>query len=88
MVNNKGKVCPERIVSVSPSNTEMLFAVGAGFSLLYGELTQEVAVNNKLINIGLLPEDHLNTDGQLKIPHDTKSFNCEGPCYNRLTPKE
>jgi len=30
MVNKKGQVCPERIVSVSPSNTEMLFAVGAG----------------------------------------------------------
>ncbi len=30
MVNNKDQVCPERIVSVSPSNTEMLFAVGAG----------------------------------------------------------
>ena len=30
MVKIPGQVCPERIVSLSPSNTEILFAVGAG----------------------------------------------------------
>ena len=30
MVAKKAQVCPERIVSLSPSNTEILFAVGAG----------------------------------------------------------
>ena len=30
MINDQSQVNPKRIVSLSPSNTEMLFAVGAG----------------------------------------------------------
>lgn len=43
-------------------------SVGAGFSILYGTLTQEVAVNNNPLGIGSTP------DGKLKIDADDVGY--------------
>ena len=43
-------------------------SVGAGFSILHGELTQEVAINNNPLGIGTTP------DGKLKIDADDVGY--------------
>ena len=43
-------------------------SVGAGFSVLYGKLTQEVAVNNNPLGVGSTP------DGRLKIDADDVGY--------------
>jgi iron complex transport system substrate-binding protein len=59
MVNDKGQVCPERIVSLSPSNTEILFAVGAGDKVVgvtdycnYPAELEKQLKTNKTVTVG------------------------------------
>ncbi|MCW4022072.1 MAG: ABC transporter substrate-binding protein [archaeon] len=73
MVNNKGQVCPERIVSLSPSNTEILFAVGAGDKVVgvtdYCNYPPELGKQlktNKTVTIGGYWDPSVETIAKLK----------------------
>ena len=73
MVTSKGQVCPERIVSLSPSNTEILFAVGAGDKVVgvtdycnYPEQLERQLKTNKTVTVGGYWNPSVETIAQLK----------------------
>jgi iron complex transport system substrate-binding protein len=73
MVTDKGQVCPERIVSLSPSGTEILFALGAGDKVVgvtdycnYPAELEKQLETNKTVTVGGYWDPSVKTIVELK----------------------